>query len=253
MRRLPFSVLLLPAFVAFSLFTLAYAQYGGWTNPYTGSTWNNPGSSLLDTMIQGRIFAPSQPSTAGGAQGGADTGAESEAEFPRTSATGFQPVPGRLEVAAFAQSLTADPTEQAIFIEALDESIALFEQAARDLGRPHNVALAITYMIAANYTVYTGGLEVEEEAFETLWGAVHQMLAESLDFKRSSHRARQSLYETAVMTASLPLMGYVQAVEEGDSRSAAMYQEFAGQVLSSSLGVPPDEVLFTPTGVSLGD
>ncbi len=55
------------------------------------------------------------------------------------------------------------------------------------------------------------------------------------------------------MMATLPLMGYIQAVEEGDARSAAMYQEFAGQVLSSSLGVPPEQVVFTATGVSLAN
>lgn len=61
------------------------------------------------------------------------------------------------------------------------------------------MALAVAYMIAPNYTVYTGGLE----ALETLWQGVHQMLA--------------------------------------------------GQLLSSSPGVPPEQVLFTATGVSLGN
>lgn len=256
MRRSTSPALFLLSLLAALLLGQAHAQYGGWTNPYTGNTWNNPGSSLLDTMIQGSRFMQDPAAGAAGNGGdGSGSGAAGEAgaELPRVSATSFRPAPQRLEVAAFAQSLTNDAAEQATFIQALEEGMALFEDAARDAGRPNNAAMAITYMIAANYAVYTGGLEVSDEAFETLWGAVHQMLAESLEFRRSSDRSRQSLYETAVMMATLPLMGYLQAVEAGDAGSAAMYQEFAGRVLSSSLGVAPDKVLFTATGVSLGD
>lgn len=251
LRGLRIAALYVFTSLAVPLLFHAHAQYGTWVNPYTGGMWNNPGSSLIDTMLQGRIWTSGGGSGSGGGQ---DTStAPSTTTVAAANASSFQPIPQRLELAAFVDSLTPNKDEQAVFFQALNEGITLFEEAARGAGRPNNVAMAVAYMIAANYSVYTGGLDVSEEAFDTLWRAVNQMYAESPDFARSSHRDRQSLYETAVMYATLPLMGYQQALEENDASSANMYRQFSAQVLRSVLGMEPDRIEFTATGVLLGD
>lgn len=170
MRRALVPVSCLLALLAATLEGQAQAQYGTWINPYTGSAWNNPSSSLLDTMIQGGLRFPDRATAAPGAEERSPHTATAAAPV---NATSFLPTPQRLEVEAFVRSLSADPSEQAVLAQALDESIELFDEAARRQGRRHNVALAVAYMIAVNYTVYSGGLEVSEAAFEALWSAVN--------------------------------------------------------------------------------
>lgn len=224
----------------------AAAQYtNSWTNPYTGTTWNNPMSSFIDTVIYTnrwqRLTSP----------GGA-TAAEAALAAPDPAVNSFRPVPRRLELQEYAASLTTDPAEQAQLMALLEFGFEEYEAAAERLERPHNVAFALTYLIGVSYLVYTEGDEPSEEALEAVWRGTHQMFAEAPEFQRATDRDKQRAYEQLVMSATLPLFGYFLSAEDGDLEAMGAYRELAGQTLESLLGVPAEQVVFTATGLELG-
>lgn len=66
-----------------------------------------------------------------------------------------------------------------------------------------------------------------------------------------SNQDRQKLYEAFVLTATLPLLGYTVAVEQNDQELLQTYREIAGVALETALGVRPDRLKFTETGLEL--
>lgn len=235
--------------VSFQPWSTAHAQWGNggnsWTNPYTGTTWNNPMSSYLDTVIMNGIWSRF-PSSSAEAE-------PTEAEaLPPVGASAFVPQSGRLQVQAVAAGLTDDPQLRAGLTDLFEAGLQQFETIAREDGREHNVALAFTYLVGVSYLVYTGGDEPSERALESVWEAVHRTLAESPDFQRSSHAERQGFYETLVVLATLPLAGYQEGRETGDAETLATYQALAGDLLSTLFDVAPDEVRFTADGLIVG-
>jgi hypothetical protein len=235
--------------VSFLPWSTALAQWGNggssWTNPYTGTTWNNPMSSYLDTVIMNGIWSRF-PSSSAEAEP-----TESE-PLPPVGASAFVPRADRLQVQAVAAGLTDDPQLRAGLADLFEAGLQQFEAVAREDGREHNVALAFTYLVGVSYLVYTGGEEPSERALEAVWEAVHRTLAGSQDFQRSSHAERQGFYETLVMLATLPLAGYQEGRETGDAETLATYRALAGELLSTLFDAAPDEVRFTADGLIVG-
>jgi len=183
-----------------------------------------------------------------GSSPGAQAASRSQAQTaPQTS---FRPGPQRLTVNPFVRSLSSDPALIREMITAFNEAFKAFEDEARRLKRPNNVAMAFTYLVGVTYMVHYGE-EPSEAALMNLQANTDAAFGGSAAFKALSAQDRQKLYETFVLMATLPLMGYVVATEQNDQELLETYREIAGLALELALGVRPDRLKFTATALEL--
>ncbi|MBD2298460.1 hypothetical protein H6G80_20620 [Nostoc sp. FACHB-87] len=178
----------------------------------------------------------------------AQTTARTQAQTaPKTT---FRPVPQRLLLTQFARSLSSDPAVVRESTKAFSEGFKAFEQEARRLGRPNNVAMAFTYLVGVCYMVHYGE-EPTEAALMNLQANSDAAFGSSTTFKALNSQERQKLYETFVLMATLPLAGYTVAIEQNDQELLNTYREVAGVALETALGVRPERLRFTATGLEL--
>lgn len=164
--------------------------------------------------------------------------------------TTFSPGSQRLLVTQFARSLSNDPTIVSELTTAFTEGFRAFEEEARRLGHPNNVAMAFTYLVGVCYMVYYGK-EPTEVALMNLQANTDAAFGSLVNFKSLNNQDRQKLYETFVLMATLPLTGYLVATEQNDQELLQTYREIAAVALETALGVRPDRLEFTMTGLEL--
>lgn len=164
--------------------------------------------------------------------------------------TTFKQGSGRVLVDTFSQGLTQDKGQQKALTEVFRAGLKLYEDEAKRLGKPDNVALAFTYFVGVCYMVSTGE-EPAEASLLAFQAGVDQVFGASPDFKKASPKERQTLYELFVLLATLPLAGYSVAAEQNDAELLRSYQQIAGGLLEAVLGVKPERLKFTATGLTI--
>lgn len=153
-----------------------------------------------------------------------------------------------LSVESFAQNLGGTPEEVQTLSAVLKQGLSAFEQEAERLERPNNVGMAFAYLVGVCYLVYYNE-EPSESALLNLQASADAALGSSDEFKGLSDQQRQELYETLVLTATLPFMGYLEATEQQDQTLMQTYRDLAASTLLSTLGMHPDQLVFTEAGL----
>jgi hypothetical protein len=171
-------------------------------------------------------------------------------QAPAAPLTTFRPTPTRMLVQGFAESLSKNPAEVRELVAAFNEGFGAFESEAKRLGRPHNVAMAFAYLVGVCYMVHHG-VEPSETALMNLQANSDAAFGSLEGFKSLQGPDQQKMYETFVLMATLPLMGYTVATAQNDKKLLATYREAAGVALESVLGVRPDRLKFTDTGLEV--
>jgi len=182
---------------------------------------------------------PSQPNAA-----------NSPSSRPRPTATSFQPGPSPLLIDTITRTLSKDRETQSLLKELFSEGQKLYEEEARRLGRPNNLAMALSYFVGSCYMVATGQ-EPSEASLLAFQATADEALGASPAFKKLSNRERQTLYELFIHLATLPLAGYVAALQQNDAKEARVFQQLAAELLELVLGVKPERLWFGPEGLSI--
>lgn len=216
--------------------SLSFANMNAYLSVQTNSALLRQAQQNLD-----RVQARNQE---GQAQATARTQAQTRPQ------TVFRPGPQRLMLNQFVRSLSSDPALIREMTTAFNEAFKAFEAEAKRLGRPNNVAMAFTYLVGVCYMVHYGE-EPSETALMNLQANTDAAFGSSAAFKALSSQDRQKLYEAFVLMATLPLLGYTVATEQNDQELLQTYREIAGVALESALGVRPDRLKFTATGLEL--
>lgn len=225
-----------------------FAQFSGYTN--INMTAVNSflrvqlDSAAVRTAQQNLERANQRNNASQSAQAAARTQAQTAPQ------TAFRPGPQRLMLNQFVRSLSSDPALIREMTTAFNEAFKAFEAEAKRLGRPNNVAMAFTYLVGVCYMVHYGE-EPSETALMNLQANTDAAFGSSAAFKALSSQDRQKLYEAFVLMATLPLLGYTVANEQNDQELLQTYREIAGVALESALGVRPDRLKFTATGLEL--
>jgi len=212
---------------------VAAAQFvtgGTWTNPYSGTVWNNPMSSLVATMIQNRInnrmldisIARSRQARLGARPPAGTPPDEHHEPFSKTA---FRPHRSRLVVKAIIAGLAQNEEQRKGLAAGIDIVFAEFEKAPRK----DNVAYALAFMIAASLGVQTGTAVTDEQS-EALAVAINDALARSRGFASASALDRQKLYEGCVTLGGLVML--FAEVGKRDPASAKAAKAIARQALA---------------------
>ena len=246
------------------LIMFVQAQY---TNPYTGYTWNNMISATLDTTIMNNMqsmqLTSMLTSNMLGAQMLADQAIEKSIQPQletsinpttlelETAITSFTPVSGRLVPPLLAQAFASSPDEQAFFEELLYNGLAFFENRASEFGgEVYDVERAFSFLVNASYSIYYDNYDgLGQAEYNAVRQNLHGFFSSSPDFLLLTDQDKQVLYEFAASLGGLLLIGTDLMVQHNETEGLAIFREVAGGVLEGLVGVKPEHIDFTATGI----
>ena len=221
--------------------------------------WNNPGSALLEGMLQSQRNQQllnhgktvNQVLTSSAPAADEPAGAVPQpARRPRPlplKATDFQAKQGPLVPKRFADQIPGATTEQRQgLIFACDTYLGEYEK----VGRRNNVATALTYLLAAGLFVIQDGEELEDKVQDRVVRQLNDLLGAALAFTRLSAQDRQMLYESAVIAGGFTMSFYAAALQSGDSDQVLRAKALAQSLVSQMFGRPMESIHVTSDGVA---
>jgi hypothetical protein len=257
------SLLALALSVQLSTQLPAWAQYDGYTNPYTGRTFNNPMSSFLDTVIQNnmqtqmlmtsQMVARNALTEALRRNGNARRMSKRErqvadrfAKYRGTMFTAGKPVmPARL-----AAMFLKTPGKQRQDMTALfTELLKVYDARSKQQSAPPNdLARTLAYCIAVNYA-YRTEQEVSAAGLVTLRSKIRGALSGDAKFRALSNAKKQELSETIIIMTHFAALGYDHAKEAKNEAAKQQFRQLAGVNLRGMLGVDPQRVKLEKAGL----
>jgi hypothetical protein len=211
----------------------------GWVNPYSGSTWNNPVSSQLDTMIRNRLLREAF-----------------ERDQARRAEPGTAPAVGRITyrpaasraAEEFAATLFEAPQERAELARFLQGVLAAFRSEAAGAGRKDDVAFALSYAICGWFAVYAEQ-DVSDEALAAVARQLDGALAAMPGLRDASDAQRQGFAEQLICSTAFVLAGYQQGIEERKEPQKKAFRALAAALLRRTVGAEPEQLQLTGAGL----
>lgn len=207
---------------------LAAPASAQWRNPYTGNIWNNPTSSLVDTMLRGRMMKDLMSRAAK---------KDSPAAKPAAGAARvtYRPSPSRVPE-EFSASLLETEADRAELTRYLRQVLEVYVAKAREEGRPNDVGHALTFFVAGNYSVLHEG-DVSDAAQVSLNRQLDELLASSASLTKAGDGQKQRLAEHFVCSTFFVLAGYQQGKQLDRPEQVKLYRGLAAKNLESLLQV----------------
>jgi len=231
---------LLSLLTAVTLFGLsaesAKAQYGSYHNPYTGANWNNPMSSLADTMIwssiQRKVAEDAIQKRYGQGNPAPTTQGSSQPAAPKhpITASDFKPAETRLLPDKLIDSNKDLTEEQRKGLRTLYQTgFREFEKRVRK----NNVANAMAFVFGASMEI-VAGKEGTDADFKMLVNALNDLLADSPKFKTLSAREKQTMYEACIITGTMMIALKQLGAQQNNDDMKKQAKELAQSVLGKA-------------------
>jgi hypothetical protein len=231
-----------------------------WVNPYSGSVYNNPMSSLVDTMIRGRMQLDATrrsleesrdrapPPTEGSGPAEEAVVVEEIPEIPvaqEAPPVRAEPdVPPRhfpLEASDFAPATRLHPTIDRFLVQASLKppakkkirALILAQEKRLAAVRPSNVAIALASVIVTA-RVLVGGEVPSAERVDRIVHHANDDLAGSPVFQAMSNQGRQTYYEQLIV-----VLGFLNIYVQAGQNAPAMHAQGAAMatMILDGLGV----------------
>ena len=203
-----------------------------------GGNWSKPTNATITNIIvkrYGRGRVRSAPSNR--------TPAPGQDEQLRFTSTGA-PVKAR----EIANAIDAgNPQVVTILTTILTE----YEKGARAAGKPNDLALALSFFLATNASLYHGGGEPPDPQMMELRETIAQALVEANALKGVTDREKQEMYETLVLFTGFALAVYQEGVQGGNADGMKVGRQLAGQNLQAFASISPDKINFSNEGLSI--
>lgn len=199
---------------------VARAQY---SNPYTGASFNNPGSAMISSMLSERMHSRIL---------GTDQPLKKKAAAPAHQPIEKTDFPGarkRLTTQAIIAQLASAPAQRQALGEAIDKIYVELEKGARK----NNLASAVAFLLGASLMV-DRGTTFDDAQSEALVATINDELVAAPAFARTSTADKQKMYETLVTFGGLVLL--FQELGKTDPEAARSAKQLAQQSLAM-LGV----------------
>ncbi|HLW51985.1 MAG TPA: DUF6683 family protein [Candidatus Angelobacter sp.] len=231
----------------------ARAQYGD----SMAIPWNNPVSATLSTNIWNNwtIYQLQQRKAAREGRSGS-TDRPSPAPTPvreraHESTLLFHSTGTHLLTNTLADQLGKTPEQKAQVTAVVEALFQEFDKQAARLGKPNDLALALSYFLAQNATVYHGTPDPQDEQFLDLRESIVAAFAQSGGFTDLSDRQKQELYEMLVSYTGLVYVGYLDAKRRGDHETMETYRHLAGMNLKNITHIEPRRIRLTAQGLTI--
>ena len=220
----------------------AMAQY----TDRLGGNWNNPASATITNIIMDRY---AQRHLKKNLEANRTKGhSTAPSATPNDSSLHFRSTGTQLKTAEIAKLIgPGNPQVMAIMTAILQE----YEKNARAAGKPNDVALALSFFLATNASVYHDAGEPSDPKMLELCETIADALVEGDAMKGVTDRQKQEMYETLVLFTGFALAAYQEGKQSGNTESVNVGRQLAGQNLQSLTGISPDKITFTDQGLSI--
>ncbi len=225
--------------------TPAVAQY----RDSLGGNWNNPASAMITNIIMDR-YARRRLEANLAARRSGKTSTESAAPAARSNDASlrFRSTGTQLKTREIANVIDAgNPQVFKLLTTLLDE----FDKETRAAGHPNDLALAMSFFLATNASIYHDAGEPTDPQMLELRNTIAEALVEGNALSSLTDRKKQEMYEALVLFTGLALATYQEGKQNSNAESVKVSQQLAGQNLQAVMGISPDKITFTAQGLSI--
>ena len=134
----------------------------------------------------------------------------------------------------------------------LEQSLDLFAKAALKAQQPANdVAVALAFFVAANYSASQGQPLVADADFPRLVAQMRNGLAASPAFQKTNARLKRETFEQLAMVGMFVYLAKLELDKSPASEPAKHFRNHARANLASVLGMPADRVVLSQGTLAL--
>src|SRR5438067_1360331 len=220
-----------------------------------GGAFNNPAGATITRTIMDRIARRNRERRLAAARRSGPTSiartssdsAQPTAKLNEASVL-FRPTGTQLKTREIANLIDAgNPQVFTILTTILQE----FEKGARAAGHPNDLALALSFFLATNASIYHGAGQPADPPMVELRDTIAEALVENNALNGVTDRQKQEMYETLVIFTGFALAVYEEGKQGGNAESIKTSQQLAGQNLLAFIGISPDKITFTDQGLNI--
>jgi hypothetical protein len=218
-----------------------------------GGNWNNPASATITNIIMDRYaqrrLEQNLAAKRAGTNATARTASNSAAPAARLNeaALHFRSTGTQLKTREIANLIDAGNAQVFTILTTILQE---FDKEAQKIGKPNDLALALSFFFAVNANVYhDAGVPPDAQVLE-LRDTIARILVEGNALNGVGDRQKQEMYEALVIYTGLALATY-QEGKSGNAESLKSAQQLAGQNLLAVTGISPDKISFTDQGLSI--
>ena len=220
-----------------------------------GVTFGTPAGATITNTIMDRIARRNRERKLAAAR---RSSATSTARRPSDSAPAvaklnessvlFRPTGTQLKTREIANLIAAgNPQVLKLLTALLDE----FDKGARAAGHPNDLALALSFFLATNASIYHGGGQPPDPPMVELRDTIAEALVEGNALNGVTDRQKQEMYETLVLFTGFALAVHEEGQQDGNAKTLKTSQQLAGQNLLALIGISPDKINFSDQGLSI--
>jgi hypothetical protein len=157
----------------------------------------------------------------------------------------FRPTGTQLKTREIANVIDAgNPQVFKLLTTLLEE----FDKGARAAGHPNDLALALSFFLATNASIYHGAGQPADPPMVELRNTIAEALVEGNALNGVTDRKKQEMYEALVIFTGFALAVYEEGKQAGNAETLKTSQQLAGQNLLAVIGISPDKITFTDQG-----
>jgi len=220
------------------------------TSDSLGGTFNNPaGATITKTIMtriaqrnrERRLAAARRPGASSSAPTSSSNSAQVVAKLNESSVL-FRPTGTQLKTREIANVIDAgNPQVFKLLTTLLEE----FDKGARAAGHPNDLALALSFFLATNASIYHGAGQPADPPMVELRNTIAEALVEGNALNGVTDRKKQEMYEALVIFTGFALAVYEEGKQGGNAETIKTSQQLAGQNLLAVIGISPDKITFT--------
>lgn len=167
-------------------------------------------------------------------------------------ATRFKPSGKRILIPDLARRMASNPEQRESLQNLFEEGMKIFEAEAEKQGTTNDVAAALTFFTAAQWSIYNGGGSISD-AREKVLIKQFQATLNVPEMRNAGDAEKQALYEWYISTSMFSLVMSGQAEKTNSAETAAGVRVFAGKMLTLVFGVAPDRVHVGDKGLEIAN
>jgi len=160
----------------------------------------------------------------------------------------FRPTGTQLKTREIANLIDAGNPQVLKLLTVLLEE---FDKGARAAGHPNDLALALSFFLATNASVYHDGGQPADPPMVELRDTIAEALVEANALNGLTDRRKQEMYEALVIFTGFALATYQEGKQGGNAETVKVSQQLAGQNLLAVIGISPDKITFTSQGLNI--
>jgi hypothetical protein len=219
-----------------------------------GGSFNNPAGATITKTIMDRIAQRNRERRLAARRSGASsTARRPSASAPpvaklNESSVLFRPTGTQLKTREIANLIDAGNPQVLKLLTVLLEE---FDKGARAAGHPNDLALALSFFLATNASVYHDGGQPADPPMVELRDTIAEALVQGNALNGVTDRKKQEMYETLVIFTGFALATYQEGKQGGNADTVKVSRQLAGQNLLALIGISPDKITFTDQGLSI--